>query len=248
MSFGFIRPSDIADILIIATSFYLLFMLIRETRAVQGLKLFAVLIIASFIASSLNLSVTSWILAGLWTILPLSLVIIFQPELRFALIRMGRGGLFAGLYRQKERTAFEIVEAVKLLSDTRTGALIAIERKTDLKSFVETGIKLDAFVTKELLCTIFTHNTLLHDGAVIIKQNRVVAASCLLPLQHESKMNPPLGTRHRAALGLSSETDAIVIVVSEETGKICIAVSGELIETEAGRLDETLAHYRKREE
>jgi diadenylate cyclase len=223
-----IRFLDILEILLITCVFYWLFILIRDTRAVQGLKVLAFLIIASFAAHLLQLYTIDWILKSLWTILPLAFVILFQPELRRLIGEIDKSYILRKFFKQESKLIPEIVKAVMVLSSEHLGALIVLKQNISLKNYIETGIRIDAEVSYELLKTIFTQNSPLHDGAVIIQGERIVAASCVLPLTQNPDVIIPLGTRHRAALGLSEETDALVLVVSEETGSISIALDGKM--------------------
>jgi len=223
-----IRFLDVIEILIITCTFYWLFIFIRGTRAVQGLKVLAFLIVASFSAHLLQLYTIDWILKSLWTILPLSFVILFQPELRRLIGEIDRNYILRKFFKQESKLIPEIVKAVLALSKERLGALIVLKQEISLKNYIETGVRIDAEVSYELLKTIFTPNSPLHDGAVIIQGDRIVSARCVLPLTQNPDVIIPLGTRHRAALGLSEETDALVLVVSEETGNISIALDGKI--------------------
>ncbi|MEW6097485.1 MAG: diadenylate cyclase CdaA [bacterium] len=227
-SFPPIRFLDIIEVLLITCIFYWLFILIRGTRAVQGLKVLAFLIIASFAAHLLQLYTIDWILNSLWTILPLAFVILFQPELRRLIGEIDKNYILRKFFKQESKLIPEIVKTVMVLSSEHLGALIVLKQDISLKNYIETGIRIDAEVSYELLRTIFTSNSPLHDGAVIIQGDRIVAASCVLPLTQNPDVIIPLGTRHRAALGLSEETDALVLVVSEETGNISIALDGKI--------------------
>lgn len=223
-----IRFLDIVEILIITCIFYWLFIFIRGTRAAQGIKVLALLIVAFFAAHLFQLHTIEWILKSLWTILPLSFVILFQPELRRLVGEIDKNYILKNFFKQKSKIIPEIVKTVMELSKERLGALIVLKRDMNLKSYIETGIKIDGEVSYELLKTIFTQNSPLHDGAVIIQEDRIVSASCVLPLTQNTDVTIPLGTRHRAALGLAEETDALVLVVSEETGNISVAVDGKM--------------------
>ncbi len=229
-----IRFLDILEIALITCIFYWLFILIRGTRAVQGLKVLAFLIVASFSAHLLQLYTIDWILNSLWTILPLAFVILFQPELRQIIGEIDKNYILRKFLKQESKLIPEIVKTMMVLSSEHLGALIVLKQDISLKNYIETGIRIDAEVSYEVLKTIFTQNSPLHDGAVIIQGDRIVAASCVLPLTQSSDVIIPLGTRHRAALGLSEETDALVLVVSEKTGNISIALDGKM----RGNLDE----------
>ena len=222
----------VIDILVVAFIFYKGYMLIKETRAEQLLKGIAFIVILIPISSILNLSMLYFILSKTLTIGIISVVIIFQPEIRRALEHLGRSAFedkrgFAG---EKQRNIYvsEIVTAVSNLAETKTGALIAIEQGTGLGEIISSGTKLDANITANLLENIFVVNTPLHDGATIIGRDKIIAAGCVLPLTNNQEINKKLGTRHRAAIGLSEISDALIIVVSEETGVISLAINGRL--------------------
>jgi len=243
-----IRFLDIMEILIISCIFYWLFIFIRDTRAVQGLKILAFLIIASFAANLFQLYTIDWILKSLWTILPLAFVILFQPELRRLVGEIDKNYILKKIFKQEDKLIPEIVKAVTELSKQHLGALIVLKQNITLKNYIETGIKIDAEISYELLKTIFTPNSPLHDGAVIIQGDRIVSACCVLPLTQNPELIIPLGTRHRAALGLSEETDALIIVVSEETGNISIALDGEMRSgLEEEELKQMLSIYKAKE-
>jgi diadenylate cyclase len=228
-SFHFNLTIDILDIIIVAFLFYRIYLLIKGTRALQMFIGLFLLIIVSFIAKWLELDALNWILSSLKTVWVVAFVILFQPELRRALTQLGQNRII-GMFLKVEgsSTVSEIVKACHQLSQKGLGALIVIERDVGLRNYIETGTPLDARVTGELLVTIFTPPGPLHDGAVIIEKNRVVAAGCILPLSQNPRLSRSLGTRHRAGLGLSEETDAIVIIVSEETKMISLAIGGIL--------------------
>lgn len=230
-----VTPQDIVDIVILTFAVYQLIKITRETRAFQLLKGFGVLIVVAQISEWLSLSVFSWVLNSVLNYGVLAMVILFQPELRRALERLGSGTIIdaqtlTGAAEEEERirTADEITRAVQNLAKKRTGALIAIQRSNTLGSILESGTVLDAQLTSALLENIFTPNTPLHDGAVIVRGNRIAAAGCFLPLTTNTQIEQELGTRHRAAIGMSETTDAIVIIVSEETGIISFAEGGRL--------------------
>ncbi|MCK4538845.1 MAG: diadenylate cyclase CdaA [Candidatus Krumholzibacteria bacterium] len=227
--FHFNLTIDILDIIIVAFLFYRLFLLFRGTRATQMFIGLFLLIILSFVAQWLNLNALNWILSSLKTVWVIAFVILFQPELRKALTQMGQNR-FIGMFLKVEEsgTISEIVRACHQLTQKGLGAIIVIEQDVGLRNYIETGTSLDAKVTSDLLVTVFTPPSPLHDGAVIIEKNRVLAAGCILPLSQNPRLGRALGTRHRAGLGLSEETDAITIIVSEETSMISLARSGKL--------------------
>lgn len=223
----------IIDISLVAFVIYKGLMLIKGTRAVQLLKGLAVLIVASFISDVLGLTTINWMLDQTRLAILVALPIVFQPELRRALEQLGRGKFFARPLsslgaEDMSRLIGEIIRSVNVLVKNKHGALIVIERETGLNDYIETGIKLDGVVSVELLVNIFVPSTPLHDGAVIIRGDRVAAAGCFLPLTDSPYLSSQLGTRHRAALGITEISDAVVIIVSEETGTISVAEEGKL--------------------
>lgn len=228
-----IRVTDVLDILIVSFLFYKIYGLISYTRAIQLLKGIGALLIFWQLASFVQLRMVTFFLTRLISFGALALVIIFQPELRRALEYLGRSQL---LHRSilfpsqvKERSEIkEIVQAARELSKSKTGALMVIEGDTGLKDIIETGTVIDAQVNASLLQNIFFPKSPLHDGATIIRDDRIIAAGCLLPLSNDRSVSRDLGTRHRAALGMSANSDALIVVVSEETGIISVARSNEL--------------------
>ena len=227
-----IKATDVIDIVIVAYLLYRLLGFIKETRA-QQLFRGILLIIAFFLVSELfNLSLLNWLFTRLITVGLMAVVILFQPEIRRGLEQIGRRGVLRWQFRDmgKEEmyaTVHKIVDAVDDFSSTQTGALMAIERETMLSDISESGVIVDAEISVRLLGNLFYEGSPLHDGAVIIRGDRVHAASCVLPLTERQNIGKNLGTRHRAALGLSEVSDAFVIVVSEETGAISVAQNGE---------------------
>lgn len=223
---------SIVDILVVAFIFYKGYMLIKETRAEQLLKGIAFIIILIPISGLLNLTMLNFILNKTLTIGVLSVVIIFQPEIRRALEHLGRSAFedVHGFEDSEKRNIYvkEIVTAVSNLAETKTGALIVIEQSTGLAEIISSGTILDARISANLLENIFVVNTPLHDGATIIGKNKILASGCVLPLTGNKDINKKLGTRHRAAIGLSEISDSIVIIVSEETGTISLAINGRL--------------------
>jgi len=221
------------DIALVAVAIYYVLMLLRGTRAVQLIR--GLLILGALIAFTglLNLSTLNWVLTR--TLLPgvIAVIILFQPELRMALEQIGRGQIFGvGLrsLRQEQITRLveELVYSARQFSHDHTGALMVIEREVGLNDVIQTGRRLDAAASADLLRTIFYPGTPLHDLAAVIRGDRLVAAGCLLPLTERREVRGLLGTRHRAALGLSETTDAVIVVVSEETGAVSLAVDGKL--------------------
>ncbi|MEA3328620.1 MAG: diadenylate cyclase CdaA [Candidatus Omnitrophota bacterium] len=215
------------EIAIIWFVFYWILVSIKGTRAIQVLKGLVILFIAFFIAQIFHLTSINWLLTKIFAISIIALLIIFQPELRRGLAHLGRNRFFA-IFSRGEETVNEIVKACTYLSKRKIGALIAIEKDIGLKVYIESGVAMDAKVTSELIQTIFMPNTPLHDGGVVIKEERLAASGCLFPLTQNPSIGKTVGTRHRAALGLTEETDAACVVISEETGAISVAIGGKL--------------------
>jgi diadenylate cyclase len=236
---------DVVDILLVAVLLYKLYMMLKDTRALTLLKGLIVLLVATLVSKWLGLNVINWLLQKSMTVVLVALPIVFQPELRRALEQLGRGRLFGkSAFLNEEETQSlldETVKAVAVLAKNKIGALLVFEQETRLSDFAATGIKVDGLVSAEFLTNIFIPNSPLHDGAVIIRGNRVTAAGCILPLTDDPTLGKELGTRHRAALGISEQTDAIIVVVSEETGIISVAEGGRLSRyVEATRLRDFL--------
>jgi len=224
---------DVIDIAIVTYIFYRLILLIRGTRAEQLLKGLIILLLAWAASGLLGLRTINWLLQGLMTMGLIAIPIIFQPELRRALEHLGRGKLFQRNLYEYEDEEFkklleELIKAIPVLVKKKIGALIVLERETGLKDIIETGIKINGIVTAELLINIFMPRSPLHDGAVIIRGNVVAAAGCFLPLTENPNLSKELGTRHRAGLGITEISDAIAIIISEETGVISLAYNGRL--------------------
>lgn len=220
---------DVLDIIIVAFIFYRLYLIIRGTRATEMFVGLAIMFAFSLVAQSLGLLLLNRIIVSLQTVWLIAFIIIFQPELRGALSYLGKTRTFRFFVRQEEPAVVdEIMRSVQRLSRSGLGAIIAIERDTGLKNHVETGTEMLARASAPLLETIFTPPTPLHDGAVIIRGDTIVAAGCILPLSRNEHLAYTLGTRHRAGLGLTEESDAFVIIVSEETRSISIAENGRL--------------------
>ncbi|WP_422484468.1 diadenylate cyclase CdaA [Gudongella sp. DL1XJH-153] len=228
-----IRIRDIVDILIVAVVLYKLYALIKETRAEQLLKGIGVLLVLTKVSEWLELYTINWILANAMTVGTLAILIVFQPELRRGLEYIGRSRFFSKSLieirgENISKIVDEIVEATASLARQKIGALIVLEKQTGLNEVVETGTKIGGKVSSDLLINIFIPNTPLHDGAVIIKDDIIKAAACFLPLTDSSSVSKELGTRHRAALGISERSDSLSIIVSEETGAISIAENGTI--------------------
>ncbi len=228
-----ITVTDVIDIAVIAIFFYSFLMLVRETRAEQLIKGLLFIIILWLVSEWGQLHMLNLAIRNLMTLGLIALVIVFQPELRRALEHIGRNRLFSSrsgeaLEKDTDIMIESIVTAVEYLAERKIGALIALERKTGLADLLEAGTALDAIVSPQLLRSIFITSSPLHDGAVFVRNNRLVKAGAILPLTHDVSLSKDLGTRHRAALGLIERSDAIVVVVSEETGAISLAMDGKL--------------------
>jgi diadenylate cyclase len=224
---------DIVDIVIMSYIFYRLILIIRGTRAEQLVKGLIVLLLAMVISDQTGFDTIHWALRQTMTVGLIAIPIVFQPELRRALEHLGRGKIFKSTYfnwnaRDFENMLDELIKAIPVLVKKRIGALIVMERSTGLKDWVDTGIPVEGVVTAELLVNIFFPRSPLHDGAVIIQGNQIVAAGCYLPLTEDPGLGKELGTRHRAGIGITEHSDAIAIIVSEETGIISVAHDGVL--------------------
>lgn len=223
---------DAIDILIVTYIIYHLILLVRGTRAVQLLKGILVLVVIWAVSTWFDLYTLKWLMNQMFTFGVLAVFIIFQPELRRALEQLGRGKLFGRTSADEEefsKEIGEIIKAVNYLSRRKIGALIVFERDTGLNEYTESGIPVQSVITSQLLINIFIPNTPLHDGAVIIQGHRISAAACYLPLSENPFISKELGTRHRAAIGVSEVADAVSIVVSEETGQISLAIDGQVV-------------------
>jgi len=236
------------DIALVALVFFVLLQLVRGTQAVQLLR--GVIILAVFIlllGNALKLPAFGWLVRNAIPALLVALPVIFQPELRRALERLGRAGSFLGNHARQSAAETAIVETVaacQRLAERKHGALIVLERETGLQDYIETGVQLNAEISAELLQTVFFPNTLLHDGAVIVRGDQIVAAACILPLTSGFLADRRLGLRHRAAIGITEATDAIAVVVSEERGSVSIAHNGRMIRRlDAQRLEAVLRAF-----
>lgn len=226
-----LRLWDLVDVLIVAYVLYYMYNMIKDTKAAALLKGLVVLIIGTLLSNWLDFHVINWLLQKSMTVVLVALPVVFQPELRKALERIGRGKLFRKNTLDKEELEnilTGMTNAVITMSRHKIGALIVVEQETGLTEYMDTGIRIDGDISNELLINIFIPNTPLHDGAVIIKGSKIMAASCLLPLTEDRSLSKELGTRHRAGIGLTEQTDAYVIIVSEETGTISLAHEGKL--------------------
>ena len=229
-----ITPLDIFDIIVVAAILYKFYQMIQDTRAITLVKGLMVIAALTIICGRLNLHVMTWLLQKSSDWLLIALPILFQPELRRALEHLGQGKFIkdsVALLDKKEANAVvgEIVKTAKKLSQTKTGALMVIEREMKLNDISVTGIHIDGIISSEFLLNVFIVNTPLHDGAAIIRGNRLISAACVLPLTENHELSTELGTRHRAAIGLSEQCDALIVVVSEETGTISVAEGGRLM-------------------
>ncbi|CAM4359875.1 diadenylate cyclase CdaA [Paenibacillus alkaliterrae] len=224
---------DIIDVGIVSFIIYKMILLVRGTRAVQLLKGIFLLVAVWALSTWFNLYTLKWLMNQLFTLGIFSVLIIFQPELRRVLEQLGRGKLFARSNTLDRDVVNEqidgVIKAIRFMAERRIGALIVFERSTGLSELVESGIRMESKITSELLINIFTPNTPLHDGAVIIRGNQIMAAGCYLPLSENPFISKELGTRHRAAIGVSEVTDAVSVTVSEETGQISLSLGGMIV-------------------
>jgi uncharacterized protein (TIGR00159 family) len=227
---------DVLDVLIVALIIYELLQLIRGTHAVQMALGALVLVILYWASLWLNLQTLNWLLRTFLPFLVFGIIVIFQSEIRKVLAHLGKTPFFGAFAeKRQEEVIDEVVLAATTLAGQKTGAIVVLEREMGLRTYIETGIALDALVTYDLLISIFNPGTPLHDGAVIIQGNRVAAAACFLPLTVNAELSRALGSRHRAAIGVTEDTDAIAVVVSEETGVISCVIGGEIRRNLDGR-------------
>jgi diadenylate cyclase len=226
----FLNWKTIVEVLILWLVIYRIFLFLKGTKAVYLIRGIIILIIAFFVFQGLGFFVLSQLLTEFFTIFLILIVIVFQPELREGLIRLGKRHIFYVEPKKEEieKTLREIVAAVGALSRKKIGALIAMTREISLKSYTDSGVYLDAELTSELLQNIFFPSAPLHDGGVVVDGTKVIAASCLFPLSDNPNIERALGMRHRAAVGLSEHADAVIIIVSEENGKVSLAINGQL--------------------
>lgn len=228
-----LKINDIIDILIVSYIIYNLIMIMRGTRAVQLMKGIFVVVVAWLASIWFELSALRWMMNEMITVGVLAIIVIFQPELRRALEQLGRGRLFIRSNSEDDQELHkrisEIIRAILFMAKSKIGALIVFERETGLNDYMESGIAIEGTISSELLINIFTPNTPLHDGAVIIRQNKVMAAGCYLPLSENPFISKQLGTRHRAAIGMGEVSDAVCVVVSEETGQISLTMNGQIV-------------------
>jgi diadenylate cyclase len=222
--------SDVLDVALVSFLVYELLLLIRGTRAVQMALSGGFLILLFFLSQRLQLETVNWVIRNLATYVVFAIIVLFQSDIRRALAHFGRAPFFRYFERTESaaETIEEIVVAASTLATRRIGAIVVIERQIGLRNYIEGGIPLDATVTYDLLASIFQPGSPLHDGAVIIQGDRIAAAACFLPLSVSARVSRDLGTRHRAALGLTEENDSIAVVVSEETGSISLVIGGDI--------------------
>ena len=217
------------NIIIIAIVIYRIYLMISGTRAIQVLKGLALIIFAAWLAQLLHLGTVSWVLNQLIQVAVIAIIILFQPELRRILTKLGQTRFFGALFSQSVNIIDVVSSSTEELSNQKTGAIIVIESKVGLRNYIETGTAIDGLLSGDLLFSIFRKESPLHDGAVIIQRDRIVAAKCILPLTDRHEILEGYGTRHLAGQGLSEETDAFIIVISEETGKISVAQNGSMV-------------------
>ena len=233
-----ISPTDVIEIVIIGVILYYFLLWMKRSRAWSLMKGILVLLVFLAVAAIFQMNTILWLANKLFSVAIIALVIIFQPELRRALEQLGRTNFLANFFSRgfqkdspndySEKTTNEIVKACFEMSKVRTGALIVIERETPLNEYIRSGITLDGILSSQLIINIFEHNTPLHDGAVIVRGNRIISATCYLPLSDNMRLSKDLGTRHRAAVGVGEASDAVTVIVSEETGNVSLAVGGML--------------------
>lgn len=230
--------TDVVEILIISFLLYRVFVWVRNTKAWSLVKGIVVILVFVLIAALFGMTTILWIVEKVFSLAMMALVVVFQPELRRALEQLGRKNILATLFQFdstriagelfSDDTIDEIIKASYAMGRAKTGALIVIENRDSLIDYEKTGIKIDSVVSSPLLINIFEHNTPLHDGAVVIRENRIVSATCYLPLSDSMTLSKDLGTRHRAGVGISEVTDSMTIIVSEETGRVSVAMDGVL--------------------
>ena len=232
------KPTDALEIVIISFLIYEVMVWIKDTRSWQLFKGIVMLLVFVMFASIFNLTTILWLAEKTMNVGIIAVIIVFQPELRRALEQIGRKNIFANFNigdesknvneKFSDRTINELIKATYELAKTKTGALVVIEQEVSLSEYERTGIDIDSVISSQLLINIFEHNTPLHDGAVIIRHDRIVSATCYLPLSDNMELSKELGTRHRAGVGVSEVTDSLTIIVSEETGKVAVALEGKI--------------------
>jgi len=220
---------NVIDILIVAFVLYWLYAFIAKTRAIQLIRGFFVIIIVAILSRLLALDTVNWLITNLASYIVITVIILFQPELRRLITQFGQRNWLTNAIATAETFPLdELVNAIENMSEEKVGSLIVIERNTGLKSYAESGVVINSYISEELIRTIFFLNTPLHDGAIIIQEGRLAAAACYLPLSDSKQLKKQHGARHRAALGIAEETDALVLVTSEETGGISVMVNGRI--------------------
>ena len=239
---------SVIDILLVAVLIYEFLVLIRGTRAVPILVGVGGLALAFYLAHAFELKTVNWLVGTLLPYAIFALIVVFQAEIRFALAKLGRKLTLSRMSAAVAESYDDIVLAANLFAQNQTGALVVIEREIGLRTYIESGVPMDAQLSYDLLATIFRPSAPLHDGAVIIQKDRIAAAACFLPLSMNPVLSTQMGTRHRAGIGITEETDAIAVIVSEENGAISIAVAGNIelditVETLRERLSELLRRY-----
>jgi diadenylate cyclase len=242
--FSSFRLADLFDILLVAFITYQLLLLIREVRANRIVLGFAILFLISVVAAQFHLLALDWLLSSLGPFLLIAFVVVFQPDLRRLISQIGRGGLWGGVFQGDAVLFNTISTSIQSLVKSRRGAIVVIEREDNLQSIIDSGTKMDAEVTAELLVTIFVPHSPLHDGAAVIRNGKIAAAGCILPLSQNPNLSKSYGTRHRAAVGITEETDALAVVVSEETHTISFTMAGKITpEIDTETLEEMLTLY-----
>ncbi|MCU0847832.1 MAG: diadenylate cyclase CdaA [Spirochaetes bacterium] len=226
-SWDYIR--NVLDIIIVATIFYWVYTFITNTRAVQLVKGVIIIFAVAVLSSYLRLETLDWLIKNITSYLVITVIILFQPELRRLITQFGQRNWISAEAVKESFPLDEVVNAVVSMSEERVGSLIVIERNTGLKIYIESGVSVNSMISEEMIRTIFFPLTPLHDGAIIIQEGRIAAAACYLPLSDSKQLKKQHGARHRAGLGIAEETDALVILTSEETGNICIMVNGRML-------------------
>lgn len=226
---------DLLDIALVAFISYRVLLLMKGTRGAQMTIGIITLLLFSWVTRYYNLAAVAWLLSNVLTYIFFAIIVLYQTELRMVLTRIGIFSIFGRRSReQKQDGVEEIVQAASSMASQKIGALIIVEREIGIRTYAVGGITIDGAITYDLLVTIFFHDTPLHDGAVIVRKNRIVAAGCFLPLTSDPHLSQELGTRHRAAIGITEDTDAVAVVVSEETGTISLAIDGKITRNHSG--------------
>lgn len=241
---GHFRWEDAVDILLVSFFLYAFLWVLREARATRAALGFAFLFFSGTLAGKMGFYTLEWLVHNLWPVLVISFVIVFQPDIRRFLIQAGKGRFFSSNLKGESEVFRAVTEAVRRMVKNKWGALIVLERNDVLQELVDTGVRIDGEVTSDLLVTLFNPRSPLHDGAVVIRQGKVAAAGCILPLSQNPSLQKSYGTRHRAAIGVTEETDALAVVVSEEKHFISFAIAGKITpEIDPETLEEMLTLY-----